>query len=263
MQTDTERIEKITLGNMLVELQPNGGYVTRWQVNNPDTNTPTDILYRGRTRKRTGIPILFPQFSSAPKLPKHGFGRDVVWECSKISENTASMLLHASQLSDEYRRVYPYAFQAVITIALLNERSFRYTLTVENKDLQPMPISPGLHPYWYIPHDQKRQMYINGISGFDAAQSNWDNNPPDTAYAYTGKTEIVLPDRRISIVDTTPGLPQIRYIVVWSQTPDQDDYDFVCVEPICGYNNALAESPVIVEPGVSWNMQLEFSVQFN
>ncbi len=252
----------LTYGPMIVGLQPDGGYVSRWQVMHPSLEKPVDVLYRGKTLKRTGIPILFPQFSAAPNLPKHGFGRESVWELDVHSEQSASMSLSSTHIKPEYREVFPYLFHTTITIAIRNEFSFSYTLKVLNLGRIPMPISPGLHPYWSVPHESKKDLRIEGITGFDAAGIDWSERPPDTAFAYAGKTEVISPDRRISIQDITPGKEQVRHIVVWSQKTDQDDFDFVCVEPICGYNNAFVESPISVPAGADWQMELEFAVKF-
>ena len=60
----------------IVTIDPEGGYVTSWKVKHPHSHEYFDILYRGSTKKRSGIPILFPYFGKSNKTRQHGFGRD-------------------------------------------------------------------------------------------------------------------------------------------------------------------------------------------
>jgi galactose mutarotase-like enzyme len=246
-----------------VGINPTGGYVTSWKVKNPKTNSFEDILYQGKTIKRTGIPILFPQFSEANGMRKHGFGRDCTWKTSQINPQTIQMILTNKDLPGDAKKEYPYPFYAVIEIEIRDSAELHYTLKVTNTGTANLPISPGLHPYWAVPHQDKKLMSIDGIPEFDTKKVEWDAIPPDIGYPYTGKTVINLSGKKISIEDVTPSGPVIHHIVVWSQTPKQDDFNYVCVEPVTGYIHALDTHPIIVKPKETWQMKITFSVVYS
>lgn len=257
------RYEKFSIQSdvAVVGINPEGGYVSGWKVKNPGTEQYEDVLYQGSSQKRSGIPILFPQFSAAKDMRSHGFGRDSLWTVNSVEKDLARMVLRSDDLADDVIREYPYPFEAVIEVNIAEERALAYTFTVKNKGTSDMPISPGIHPYWKLPHEAKKDIQIEGVHGFNAAGFDWDKAPPDNPYDYVGKTSVIFPDRKIVIEDIS--VPKaIKHIVVWSQTPANEDYHFVCVEPICGYINALDTSPILVPPKSKWIMKVQFSVQF-
>ncbi len=250
--------DKLTIhvGNTIVGINPEGGYVSSWRLGETD-----NVLYQGQTQKRTGIPILFPYFGKAEGKRQHGFGRDSMWTVTDISDTSVSMSLTSEQISEDAKKEYPYPCIARITVQVLADESLAYTLEVQNTGNAEMPISPGLHPYWAVPHSEKTKIIIEGIDGFDATKIDWENNPPDLVFQYSGKTVVKLPQREITIEDITENGPALKHIVVWSQTPQKEDYNFVCVEPVCGKNEALHENPILIAPGKSWKMKIKFTAK--
>jgi len=64
------------------------------------------------------------------------------------------------------------------------------------------------------------------------------------------------------MVITDIGEPRtIKQLTVWSQTPDKPDSDFVCFEPICGFRGGIDSEPILIAPGESWKMEVQFSVE--
>lgn len=250
-----------------VGVNPEGGYITSWQVQNPQGEFE-DILYIGSSIRRTGIPILFPYSGEGgDKGPSHGFGRNSTWtiDTERSTGNKVVMKLSSEQISPEAREKYPYPFNTEITIEVEEDGSLVYNLHVENTGTEKLPLSPGLHPYWKIAHGDKRKMSIDGIPAFDAAIVDWDTNPPDApdaVYDYNGKTTVHIPGKTITIEDIS-DTPVVKDIVVWSQIPDKDDYNLVCVEPVCGKDNAVNEDPILVAPGETFDMRIRFSVSFD
>lgn len=250
-----------TLSDSVIGINPEGGYVSGWKLRNPRTGQFEDILYQGSSQKRSGIPVLFPQFSSAKGMRSHGFARDSFWNIESLENDRVLMCLDSSMLAGDAKKEYGYPFQANILVTFQEDPVLTYKLTVRNTGSTPMPVSPGLHPYWAIPHEHKKDMKIVGLPGFNAQSFDWDKNPPDNPYDYSEKITISIPGRMISIEDISePGV--IKHIVVWSQTPQKEDFHFVCVEPVCGYMNALDSSPILIQPGREWNMVLRFTVTF-
>ncbi len=245
--------------NARVGINPEGGYVTSWQVRNAE-GVFEDILYIGSEIKRTGIPILFPNYSeSGGEVPTHGFGRNSVWVVEQEpGSNKVVMKLTDGDISDEARKVYPYKFETTIGVEAVEEGSLLYSLKVKNLDEKEMPIAPGLHPYWAIPHSDKIKVQVAGIEGFDATSFDWDIYPPDNEYDFSRKAVIRTPERIITIEDVTSS-PVIEKMVAWSQTPQKPDYNFVCFEPVTKGDNALANDPIKIPVGGEWNMNLRFS----
>ncbi len=241
-------------------IDPIGGYITSWSVLNPQTQKHTDILYRGTVKKRSGIPVLFPYFGKAKHTRQHGFGRDSTWKVMNAATDSITLGLSSSEISSEFAREYPYPFEAELQVSLDMSGSLNYRFSVINTGTENLPVSPGLHPYWSINHPEKKNIAAPQLDGFDARSVDWDSNPPDIEYPFNRSCEIVFPDRRITIEDTSPDSPKVRYLVVWSQPVSAPDHDFVCIEPVCGGNYAIDESPILISPNETWIMDLSFSV---
>lgn len=239
-------------------LRSRGGLISSWQLQHPNTGAPIDILYRGTREGRTGIPTLFPNYGEGDMY--HGFWRDSTCAVTQESSGTGLISLDDAMISADAKRIYPYLFQVRVTVELDTKASMVYTMEVENRETaRPIPITPGLHPYWAIAHTNKRAIKTTGIAGFDAAAVDWDTHPPDTMYNFDTRSEIVCPDKTIRIEDITPGGAVIRHMVVWSQPLSLPDHDFVCFEPITGGNNAIKTNPILVQPTEKWMMKLRFS----
>jgi D-hexose-6-phosphate mutarotase len=245
-----------------VGINPDGGYITSWQVKNPQGDFE-NILDVAKTIRRTGIPTLFPYYGEGgDKGPNHGFGRNSMWtiDAEKSTGNKVVMRLSSKQISPEAREKYPYPFAASITVEVEEDGSLIYNLHVENtgnEDL-PLPLSPGLHPYFEIANNDKSKMSIDGIPEFNAAIVNWDKNPPDKLYDYAGKTTVHVPGRAITIEDISDK-PVIKYLNVWSEILGGS----VCVEPLCGKDNAINEDPILVTQGNAFDMRIRFSASFD
>ena len=245
----------------LVTVDPEGGYVTSWKVKNSSSEF-MDILYRGSAKKRTGIPILFPYFGKARHTKQHGFGRDSVWKVVESSHTSIQLKLISSHISADAKKEYPYSFEADLIITLHENGTMDYILSVINRDTKDIPISPGIHPYWDIAHEEKKNIAVPDLKDFDAASVDWDKNPPDIAYPFEKKVDVHFPDRTIEIEDISPHNKKIRHLVVWSQPIDKPDYNFVCFEPVCGDNYTIDDNPILVSPQKNWVMKLKFSVEF-
>lgn len=259
---DQKVFDKIVIEsfNARIGVNPEGGYVTSWQVRNPDGNFE-DILYVGSRIKRTGIPILFPNYgNSGGEVTTHGFGRDSIWTTEYTpGSNKAIMTLNTDAISDEAKSTYPYEFETTIEVKVAENGSLLYSLKVKNLGDKDMPITPGLHPYFAIPHGDKTKVETEGIEGFDATSFDWDTNPPDNAYDFSGKAVIKMPKKQIVIEDITPKGRVVGKMVVWSQAPEESDYNFTCFEPVTKDENSLANDPILVPAGSEWNMNLRFS----
>ncbi len=242
-----------------IAINPQGGYVTSWKARSK-SNEFEDILYMGSTIRRTGIPILFPYYGKARQTRMHGFGRDSLWRVTPNQEKLL-MELNSDDLDAVARTEYPYLFSASISISPDPTTSaFIYSLSIKNEDSKNIPISPGLHPYWKIPHEEKKSIKIEGLTDFNANTVDWDNAPPDTPYEYLGPVTATLHNKKIT-VEEIDEQKHVSHIQIWSQTPVSDpDYNFICIEPICGLNYGIDDTPILVKPQETWEMNIRFSV---
>ncbi len=242
-----------------IGINPDGGYVTSWQAKRGEEWV--DVLYVGSEKKRGGIPVLFPYFGKAEKWPQHGFGRNCVWSVIEQSSGRVVMELRADEVNAEVRAWYPYDFISRIEVEIGSEGEMVYSLMVENFGDVEMPISPGLHPYWAIEHEQKKNVKIEGVENFVASEFDWDTAPPDNVYDFSKKAVVCLPDKKVVIEDASI-VPVVKHVVVWSLTPVRDqDFDFICIEPIVGWNYSIDKDPVWIKFGESWEMKVKFSVE--
>ena len=240
------------IAEAMIDLQ--GGYVHSWSIDG------AHILYVGKDAKRRGIPLLFPYFGKPdPALPQHGFARDTHWHLVTSNESSATLAFSHADISDAARIYYPYPFEVHVDLEL-SHSTLMYTLRVTNTGLKDMPISPGLHPYWAVPHAQKKHMQINGIEGFDASSIDWDTQPPDEDFPYLEKVLLKLPQHSVSIEEVTSNHLSTEQITVWSQPLTSTDHDFVCVEPICGLRGGYVVEPILVAPTEMWSAAWEFHV---
>lgn len=239
---------------LTVDLQ--GGYVDSWDV------VGQHILYHGTDAKRRGIPILFPYFGKpSAELPQHGFGRDTLWRCVHVDEISMSMSISEVDISDAERLYYPYRFEATITLTLIESNILQYTLKVKNTGDTPLPISPGLHPYWSIPQDEKKKIKVDGVAGFDAHTINWDTAPPDTDYTFHNPVKFHTDQYSLTMRDTSPNGEKIKQITIWSLALAKVDHEFVCIEPICGVRGGYITDPVQIQQNEEWEMKMEFEAQ--
>lgn len=251
--------------NARVGVNPEGGYVISWTVRNSRTGHFEEVLYLGSELKRTGIPTLFPNYGEGQGVNgedmTHGFGRSSIWtpdQAASASDRVVLRLGH-EDISEEARAKFPFRFATSIEVQAAQDGSLLYSLKVQNKDQKDMPITPGLHPYWAVAQVYKSSIQTEGIQGFNAESINWDTTPPDTVYGFNGRALVKFPSRQISIEDITPGGKVIRHLVVWSQTPQKPDFNFVCFEPITAGDNAINTNPILLPAGSEWNMNLRFS----
>jgi len=246
----------LKLENSYLSVDLQGGYVRSWDVGGQP------ILYHGADTKRRGIPILFPYFGKpSQSLPQHGFGRDTLWRCMNKNVTSMSMFITDSDISDAAKKDYPYRFEAVIELTLIEPSTLQYTLQVKNTGDTPLPISPGLHPYWSISQDAKKKLVVDGVTGFDAHVVDWDKAPPDADFTFHNPTSFHTDKYSVAMTDTSPNGEKVKQITIWSQSLDKADHDFVCIEPICGIRGGYISDPVQISPNEQWEMTVRFEAQ--
>ncbi len=242
----------------LLGISEQGGYVTDWEVKDSKGKW-ISVLYIGSELKRTGIPILFPYYGpSESGMGQHGFGRNLKWKVVSQSENEATLELTDQDLPEETKKLYPHLFKTQISLKLA-EYSFEYSLKVTNLGSDPMPIAPGLHPYWAVDHNKKMNVTLENYPQFDASKIDWDTSPPDIEYQFRNPVRINFPDKTITIEDLSD---KITKLVVWSQPKDAPDHDFICFEPVTRERGSYDKKPIQILPREVWQLSVNFSCSF-
>lgn len=243
MRFPDAREQVLTYGDTMIGVIPELSLVSHFQVGS------WQVLYRPMATgnvKRWGLPLMIPNFSRLKNgifvekhttLPIHGFGRTLPWS---IVEQDASSITIALQSSDATRHDYPYEFRFRAHIEA-GQHTLTYTLTMENRSDESMPIAPGFHPYFTVAQQDKPQMRVEGIAGFSPASVQWDSNPPDTPYPFPHTVTVQFPHQGTLTIAEQPveGQYKLKTIQVWSEPVGKPDKDFVCFEPVVTAEDGL------------------------
>jgi galactose mutarotase-like enzyme len=231
-----------------------GGYITSWKINN------REVLYQGSELKRGGIPFMFPNFDAGDPLPKHGFGRVSKWQILNQSVNSCHLKLTNTDISDEFKKLYPYNFIVELKVETINNL-LNYQIFITNLGNINMPISPGLHPYWPVSHTDKNKITLENVSNFDSKNIDWNNSPPDYMVDFNNQLIANFPDYQLTITDFSSDI-KFKHLQIWSQNTSFPDYNFVCFEPITLPKNGINTNPIFIKPNQTVNFSLQFKCQF-
>src|SRR5260370_8612569 len=104
------------------------------------------MMFPNCTRLKNGI-----LKEKGTTLPIHGFGRNLPWVVVEIEDTHLAMQLTSS---DATHTDYPYEFVFTANIAV-GEGTLTYTLTMENRSDEDIPIAPAFHPYFSLAQPTK------------------------------------------------------------------------------------------------------------
>jgi galactose mutarotase-like enzyme len=246
-----------------------GGMVTRFTVGGVPVLFLDDATLRDPTKSvRGGIPICFPIAGKLPDgryevggrsyaLKQHGFARDLPWQVAGESTSDGAAVTLELHASDATRAVYPFEFALRFTYRLRGG-ALSVEQTFENRGTSPMPMHPGLHPYFYVLDASKAGARIatDAKHGFDNRTGREVAVPQPLSLAGQEVDMFLLDHTPRETVLSRPGLPGVRLafgddqqvLVVWT-LPGRD---FVCVEPWRARAGALANGTApVVAPGAS------------
>lgn len=243
MDFPTARERVLTSGNTTVGVISDICLVSHFQVGS------WRVLYRPQETgnvKRWGLPLMIPNFSrlkdgifkeKGTTLPVHGFGRILPWTLAEIGPSHLAMHLNSSEAT---RADYPYEFTFTAHIEV-GEGTLIYSLTMENRGDEAMPIAPGFHPYFTAAQQQKAQLITDGPPGFKVSDFDWVEHIPDNAYPFPHRVDIQFPGYGTLTIAELPqeGSYTLANMQVWSEPPAKPDHAFVCFEPTVGSEDAL------------------------
>lgn len=243
MNFPTQRERVLTYGNTTIGIISEICLVSHFQVGS------WQVLYRPEETgnvKRWGLPLMIPNFSrlkdgifqeKGTTLPIHGFGRNLPWSVTEQNETSLTMQLSSS---DATWPSYPYEFTFSARI-LAGEGTLTYTLTMENRSDEAMPIAPGFHPYFTVAQEEKAALVTNGPPGFAVGDFDWVEHIPDNPYPFPHALHLQFPGRGALSIEELPqkGQFSLHNMQVWSEPPTKPDHNFVCFDPTVGSEDAL------------------------
>ena len=161
-------------------------------------------------KRRGGSHVCLPYFGAdaTGALPQHGFGRDVEWQVSVVSDQVIECAyVHSAQDSFE-------GLEATLRYELAEAgNGFTTTLSVKNGGKKPMTITPGFHPYFAVdPADVRLDGEKVDLADFE----------PYKEYPGTSSMTIASGGRTITV-----SSDDLEHMVVWTNLQG----DFLCVEP--------------------------------
>jgi galactose mutarotase-like enzyme len=275
---ETLRLEDEATGSLVSLAPARGGMVTRFAVG------ATPVLFLDETTLadptksvRGGIPVLFPIAGKLPgdrydvtgrtfSMKQHGFARSLPWTVLDESTRDGASVTLGLEASDATRAQYPFEFALRFTYRLRGE-----VLTVEqlfeNRGPVPMPVHPGVHPYFFVPDVSKPGVRVDTDATRAIDNRTGDEVPVTRPIALAGReVDLFLLDHepRHTVLHR-PDLPGVRIgfgddqalLVVWT-LPGRD---FVCVEPWRTRPGALAAGTAPrIAPGDSESTTLTLSL---
>ena len=240
-----------------------GGMVTRFDVDGEPVLFLDEATLRDTTKNvRGGIPVLFPIAGKlagdtltlgAASFPmkQHGFARNLPWKVEAENAGDDACVTLVLRDDDKTRAQFPFSFALTFTYRL-REGALRIEQRFENTGEQPMPIQPGVHPYFALPDERKREARM-----FTDATRAWDNKAGQPV-TIRGGIDLVGDEIDLHLLDhrprearlQRPGMRNVtlrfgddqKVLVVWTVR----GRDFVCVEPWSRAANALNEDKGIV-----------------
>ena len=95
-----------------------------------------------------------------------------------MTEQDQSSITIQLTSDDHTRPQYPYEFTFTAHI-VAGEGSLTYTLNVENRNAEIVPIAPGFHPYFSVAQEDKSDIGIEGRAGIDPKAIQWATQLPN------------------------------------------------------------------------------------
>ncbi|KAK0120352.1 hypothetical protein ONS95_011755 [Cadophora gregata] len=180
----------------------------------------------GTKAVRGGVPLVFPVFGTAPNhaatasLPQHGFARTSRWEfLGKSTSESASLSsssagddsvkldfgLSASNLSEQSKKAWPYAFGLIYSVTLSRE-GLTTSLVVRNEGETAWDFQTLMHTYFRVKD-------ISSVSVTGLESSPYSDKVTLRAEPYTSPTSAVTVASKIDRVYTPAKGPSSAVVI--------------------------------------------------
>lgn len=234
-------------GNQVSVCPERGGIITSIMIDNTEILYPDPNNFQSE-KIRGGIPIMFPNAGPDEEgLPQHGFARDSKWE---VVKNDGGELVGVLEVDKKTQEIFAHDFRLEMRMRVEQDGSVSLLQKVSNKSEGDfMPISMGLHPYFPVAEQQKKE-FLSDLIGKEKAGNSLGEWLGGEAISIDNPGILTLPlsekfNLRMKISQ--------EYKKIWLWTlPGQD---FVCVEPVMGDVGNIRNNPTLVsseKPFIAW-----------
>jgi galactose mutarotase-like enzyme len=268
MKFQNQNVVKICQGTNRILIDPQGGRLLLWEKEGRQIiYWPEEADWSKPTKIRGGNPVLFPFIARhmvegkigfwkdssgvVREMPMHGFGREQSYQV-ETHENTCILTLEDSAAT---RLFYPYAFRFQI-IYTLDDRGLEASLSTTNLSSTPLPLYPGHHFYFSIPHGERAEWEF-AVDSVQQVRQNAEgliypqpssprpfrlSDPDliDSMHVLSGQGPVLLRHRSsgrcLAIHLNRPDSAPWYAVTSWTEKPDSD---FYCLEPWMGLPNAI------------------------
>ncbi|MDN2453354.1 aldose 1-epimerase family protein [Lactobacillus sp. UCMA15818] len=249
-------------------------------------------------------PVLFPAIGRSNqdkyllnnkeyKMPQHGF---IANQEFKIITHTKNTVTFAVSENTETYKLYPFAFNLMITFVLLSS-GLSISFSVKNNTTIQMPFSLGSHPAFNVPLDGKGKFddyFLEFDGDFQLPLESYEIIKNPVPYR-TGKAEFFSENKKIKLsyklfekglrIISNSNVKKVKLFSVYSDhfviinledfaniclwTKETENIAFVCIEPFNGLPDVIGnpvdwnkkESGYKLAPGKTKTMKYEISLK--
>jgi galactose mutarotase-like enzyme len=260
------KVEKIKSpeGSEVSYCRERGGIITSIKIKGKEILYLDEATFQNtNVNVKGGIPMLFPNSGPLtseqyPKLKQHGFARlSNKW----LSENKGNEFTEKLTSDEKTKELYPHDFQFSID-GKFEDGSFTLNQRVENlNEEKEMPISMGLHPYFKVPNEEKKNIKFN-FEGGQIAEEQFEVWANDGTVSLDNP-KIKDPEAVVEVFVPSLGTLKInasieyKKILVWS-LPEKN---FVCIEPVMRDDGGLVDDPEMIKSKGTFSSTVNFNLQ--
>ena len=212
---------------------------------------------------RGGVPICFPWFAERPgdpNAPMHGFARTLPWTLTALQrEGDLAGVELQLESNDTTRRHWPHNFEARLRVTLTDDLTIE--LLVTNTGAERFTFEQALHSYFTV--GDVRQIEVTGLAGASFVDKNDGGKRKtigDEPIRFPGPFDALFEDTQstCTIIDPLFGRRIVvrkgcsSTTIVWNpgshgkqftDLPDNERHNFVCVETANARGNAITLAP--------------------
>ncbi|MDD5213785.1 MAG: hypothetical protein PHG82_05155 [Candidatus Gracilibacteria bacterium] len=208
-----------------------------------------ETLHNLEKNVRGGIPVMFPNAgplreNSLYNLSQHGFARNKSWNSEKISDTKFMMFLESDSQTKE---VFPFDFRIEIISEIISDKIVKITQKIVNTGSIDLPSRVGLHPYYFVRNDDKKDLKI--LLGEKLLEDYSFINGETVYLDNPGSIQVIFPDGKTLELNYDSS-----YKKLWIRS--EIGKDFICIEPVYGDEDALLDNPLILKSGEEKNFEI-------
>lgn len=247
------------------EVYLHGGQVTSWRPAGGEERlfVSETAQFQDEAAIRGGVPVIFPQFGTQGRLPRHGFARTMEWGLLNARQRPDGAATVTLQLTDNQASwsLWRHRFSLELTVTV-QDQSLELLLRAANDGRKAFRFTGALHTYLRVLEIEQTRVaglrgcrYRDQVRGADAQEQGealgFAGELDRIYFQVPGPVELEDGPRRLDLAMT--GFSDL---VVWNPGPIKaaalsdlepgGDRRMLCLEP------AVVGEPVWLAPGESW-----------